>query len=86
MMRKYIAITCLAVFCVALFVAAAHDHGAAGPQLGCAICLMSLLSFAAKESIVNICQSWTRFQYSYQTSIILSDARSASVAERAPPA
>ncbi len=85
-MRKYIAIACLAIFCVALFVAAAHDHGAAGPLRDCAICQLSFLSSAAQDSDVHICQSWIRYQFSYQTSIILPEALSARLDARAPPA
>ncbi len=84
-MRKQIAILCLAVFCIALFVASAHYHGAEGPQRDCAICQMSSLSFAAENSTIDICQSWTRISGPSLITIIFPEAPLARLDARAPP-
>ncbi len=85
-MRKQIAILCLAIFCFALFVAAAHDHGAVGLQRDCAICLMSFLSFASANNTIRICHLWTRSIDPSLTTIILPEALLGRLHARAPPA
>ncbi len=85
-MRKRIALLCIAVFCLALFVAAAHYHGADGPQRNCAICHLSSLSFAADNSGIHICQSWTKIPNPYLAAINLPEALLARLDARAPPA
>jgi hypothetical protein len=86
MMRKRIAILTLVIFCIALFAAAAHYHGAAGPQSYCIICHLSSLSFEAENSNIHICQSWTRSTGPSLAVIIFPDAPLARLEARAPPA
>ncbi len=85
-MRKDFAILCLAIFCIALFVATAHYHGVKGPQRDCAICQMSALSFAAENNTIDICQSWTRISGPSLIVLVLPDAPLARLDARAPPA
>ncbi len=85
-MRKRIALLCIAVFCLALFAAAAHYHGSEGMQRYCTICQLSSLSFAAVNSSIHICQAWTRSTGSSLTAINLPEPSLARLDARAPPA
>jgi hypothetical protein len=85
-MRKQIAILCLAMFFITLFVAAAHDHGASGPLRDCPICLMPCLMFAAAQSDVHISQSFSRSTSLSPTVINLPETFLARLDARSPPA
>ncbi len=85
-MQKCIAIMSLAIFCIALFVAAAHYHGVVNPQSYCAICHLFSLSFAAEKNNIHICQFWTRNTGPYLAAINLPEAPLARFDARSPPA
>lgn len=85
-MRKQLAMLCLAIFCLALCVAAAHYHGAEGPQRSCAICQLSFLSFTVENGDIHTCQYWTRSTGPAPSALILPEVSPGRLDARPPPA
>ncbi len=94
-MRKYIAIgVCLAIFCLALLVAASHDYFANGLRHDCTICRLSdcaiyhlsYLSVDMQDRTASGFQSRTRYLSSFQMSIVLPEVPLSRIDARGPPA